>query len=187
MKKFILLYFLIIVLVLYSNCGKESTLEPSYLDGIDMKNKEFKLYSKDEGIYPDKSVLEDPNNIFADKYISEDFKWKIASLGSEYAATKFYLWATILAREPWGEPQYYVGAALEELAGLQNSSVLTQQAIRAYQAVLDNWPYDKTDAGQGNFASVGVWAVEHIEALGGTPQGYRVVTDANGDKYLVKF
>lgn len=180
--------FIIMILFFALHCGKESTLEPEWQDGVDTKNQEFRLYSENEGIYPDKSVLEDPNNIFAKSEISEDFKWDIAGLSSSYAATKFYMWATYLTREPWGEPQYYTGLALEQLAILQSSTVLTQQAIRAYQAVLDNWPYDKTDlTGQGDLYPLGVWAVEHIESLGGTAQGYSVVISTNGEKYLVKY
>lgn len=178
---------LAMMLIFVASCAQQSALEPSWLEDVYVSNDEFKLYSENEGIYPDKSVLDDPNNPFADKYISDDFKWKVASLGSEYAATRFYLWATVLAHQPWGEPQFYTAEALRELAQIKNSDKLREQAIKAYKAVLEYFPYDKTDlTGHGDFYTLGIMALEKLQQLGESSDKYMIVEDANGNKALVK-
>ncbi len=113
------------------------------------------LYCADEGIYLETCVLDDPRNPFAKTTITEfdvndpeseeENKFELAFAippGPEYAISRFYFWATALARRPSGENQYYTAVALHELytSGVAEGfgSVNAQnQAIRAYRAVLD--------------------------------------------------
>ncbi|MGB5717030.1 MAG: hypothetical protein WBN81_08040 [Gammaproteobacteria bacterium] len=111
------------------------------------------LYCADEGIYLETCVLDDPRNPFATTVIiefdpnDEDAENKFELFAAippepEYALSRFYFWATALARRSSGENQYYTARALYELwsysvdegFGSQNAQ---NQAIRAYRAVLD--------------------------------------------------
>lgn len=169
-------YFSILMLftIIYG-CGEELNKNPNPIQPIDMSQTTFRLYSENVGIAPDKSVLEDPNNPFKDKPISMDLKWKIAALPASQAVTKFYMWATVLTREEWGEPQFYVGIALKEIYANQGDVRIKEQAIKAFQNVLDNFPYDLTDTtGHSNFASLGAWAYNELVNLGVTPSGWIV-------------
>jgi len=184
MKRKIILIIYVFTLI-YISCAKESTLEPVYRDGMPVQDSiVFELYSENEGIYPDESVLDNPNNPFVGKPISEKFKWDIEANGD--AVTRFYMWATFLTYESWGEPQLFTAMALEELAAEYSSTNLRNHAIRAYQNVLDYFPYDETYDEVGDFYwSNGVKAYESIETLGGTPKGYVLGEDANGNTILV--
>ncbi len=172
MKKLLLL----LAILLIQNCVKEPPLEPHPQGKIESDPEEFTLYSKNTGIHPDTSVLDDPNNIFADISISMDFKWDVASYAN--SAEKFYMWATVLARGPHGEPQFYTGVALEGLG-------LTQQAIRAYQAILKYFPNDITILADGSEQVISEWAINNIENLGGTVEGYAIVA-VHGKAILVE-
>ena len=175
MKKLI---FILLIITLLLGCGKEFNKTPSLLQPIDTSSSTFRLYSENEGIAPDKSVLDDPNNPFKDKPISMKLKWDIAGLPSSQAITKFYMWATVLTREMWGEPQFYVGIALKEIYANSGDLRIKEQAIKAFQNVLDNFPYDLTDTtGQGNYASLGVWAYNELVNLGIRPSGWTVISN----------
>ena len=103
----------------------------------------FSLYSEDTAIYPDKSVLKDPNNIFALANLTEFNKWDYA--GSEFSEeARFYMWATRLAKWASGENQYYTAEALHQMFSNTGNEDLRQQAIRAYRSVLVNFFYDIT-------------------------------------------
>ena len=113
------------------------------------------LYCADVGIFPENCVLDDPENPFATTTIIEfdvnnpgrttssncSIRFRQARGG---AKARFYFWATALARRPSGENQFYTALALHELYDA-NSNVLStdviarDQALRAYQAVLDNF------------------------------------------------
>lgn len=113
------------------------------------------LYCADVGIFPEICVLDDPENPFATTTIIEfdvnnpgaDNKFELFNsipAGPSGAKARFYFWATALARRPSGENQFYTALALHELYDA-NSNVLStdviarDQALRAYQAVLDNF------------------------------------------------
>ncbi len=113
------------------------------------------LYCADVGIYNETCVLEDPENPFANTPISEfdpnnpgaENKFELFNsipAGPQGAKARFYFWATALARRQSGENQFYTALALHELFDA-NSNVLSkdelirEQALRAYQSVLDNF------------------------------------------------
>ena len=59
--------------------------------------------------------------------------------GPTGAKSRFYLWATALARFPSGENQYYTALALHELWDAEGDPIIRDQALRAYRSVLDNF------------------------------------------------
>ncbi|AKJ01106.1 putative lipoprotein [Archangium gephyra] len=172
--------------------GISGCYEPaSFVYGESLEGLTLQLYSPNVGIYPDNSVLEDPNNPFAQTTPGVETKWKIQSSGAHVAA--FYSWATLLAREPGGEAQFYVGNTL--LAIYQNGEasqeelpLVKAQAIRAYQSVLDNFPDAVTYDATGKFAyDLVTPAYKGITEMGGTVQGgWTLVKLTNGQDRAVK-
>ena len=100
------------------------------------------LVSDYVGVHPDKSVLEDPNNPFILTNVTEDSKWDLNNAGLSTKA-KFYLWATILAKSPSGENQYYVATQLNALFQANSDEKVRTLALNAYRSLLDNF-FDST-------------------------------------------
>ncbi len=114
------------------------------------------LHCENVGVFPENCILEDPSNPFATVPITEfdvnnpDAPFNKLVLdaglpsGPSGAKSRFYLWATALARFPSGENQYRTALALHELFDA-NSNVISEdelvrdQALKAYQSVLDNF------------------------------------------------
>lgn len=159
-----------------------------YVYGVALDDVTFQLHSENVGIYPDTSVLDDPNNPFAQSTPGEETKWDIQSNAA--AAARFYAWATLLARQPGGEAQFYVGINLVSVyqtgaASQADLPLVRTQAIRAYQAVLDNFPDAVTYDATGTIAyDLATPAFKGITDLGGTVQGGWVLmrTASGGDK-----
>ena len=164
-------------------------IEGEALDAIDLDAIEFHICGPDMGIHPDDSVLVDPDNPFAGVAISDTGKWAIQSRASGVAA--FYAWATVDARAPSGEAQYYAALNLRlvyerELARPDQLPFAKLQAIRGFQSVLDNFPdsvtYDATGTVTYGLATP---AYEAIVALGGEPEGWILVTTTGGDRRAI--
>jgi hypothetical protein len=165
--------------------------QASYVYGESLDGLTLQLHSEDVGIHPDQSVLEDPNNPFRLNSPGAETKWQIQGGGDHVAA--FYAWATLLARGPYGEAQFYVGTDL--LAIYQNGEASQEdlprvraQAIRAYQSVLDNFPdavtYDATGTIPYELVTP---SYKGIVEMGGTVQGgWVLVQTANGQDRAVK-
>lgn len=108
------------------------------------------------GIYTETCVLDDPENPFVDASIGEfdennlegfnkfDLANEIPS-GPAGAKSRFYFWATALARRPIGENQYFTALALHELYTAQieqtgfGDPIVREQAVKAYRSLLDNF------------------------------------------------
>lgn len=118
-----------LLLALAAGCApKAEALSP-----VDLTALRFKPTSRTEGIFPDVSVVNDPQNPFANvSFYSIDavhnpaalqFKLNEAAAAGPTSATyspaaRFYIWATILARatpEGDGEAQHYAAASLEDI------------------------------------------------------------------------
>jgi hypothetical protein len=122
------------------------------------------LQCEDVGIFTETCVLDDPNNPFRTSVIKEfdvngpeDQETKFDQFGQlippdaddpdndiYYAKSRFYFWATALARFLSGENQFYTAVALHELytvgGGADGGSPnAREQAIKAYRSVLDNF------------------------------------------------
>jgi hypothetical protein len=155
--------------------GCSSDAEFYYGEPLD--DLKLSLSDPDEGIYPNTSVLLDPNNPFAQSDIGASTKWEVQSYAAPVAA--FYSWATLLARQPNGEAQYYVGFNFKVTYENGNAVVgelpaIHVQAIRAFQAVLDYFPeavtYDDTKP-ERIAHDLATLSYQLIVALGGKVQG----------------
>ncbi len=108
------------------------------------------------GVYPENCVLGDPENPYITTTIVEfdenapigsDDKFDLVNTippGPAGAKARFYFWATALARRPSGENQWYTAKALHELYDANSNVISTDelvrdQALKAYQSVLDNF------------------------------------------------
>jgi len=116
----------------------------------------LKLACEDVGVSPENCVLADPENPFVSITI-EEFnendpsapfnKFELAAalpLGSVGAKSRFYFWATALARRAIGENQYFTALALHELFDANSNDfdqdeLIRAQALKAYRSVLDNF------------------------------------------------
>ena len=143
------------------------TNTPAYLYGEDLSGVQFKFYNPNEGIYPDTSILSDPNNPFRYDPCSDQpafdggvaGKWQIQGATKSGPIVAFYCWATVLATAPNGESQYYVGFNLENM--FQTGKVTDPKVqmevkalgVAAYTSVLVNFPTAVTYDSSGMNAS----------------------------------
>lgn len=148
---------------------------PTHRFGLQLTGVTFQFVDKTEGIHPSQTVLDNPNNPFRDVSISDTAKFDILTGGG--SAGGFYAWATLLARVPTGEHQFYAANKLDEvyLSGevtVTQRETVRQMAIGAYQAVLDHFPnsvsYDATGTVAYRLATP---AYKAIVALGGQVKG----------------
>lgn len=164
---------------------------PDYLYGQDLDALDFQLYSRDVGVYPDTSVLDDPNNPFAEVALGTDVQWDLTA--DEQWVGAFYAWSTLLATyQPTGESQYYTATALSQIylredADPDDLYFVWRNAVDGYQVVLDTFPdsqtYDATGSVGYDLAPLAYYA---ILALGGEPEGDWVeVVDADGNTTVV--
>jgi len=159
--------------------------------GENISGLQFQFYSADEGIHPSKVVLQNPRNPFRFAAIGSDTKWDI--LGNGGNAGAFYAWATLLAREPTGEHQYYTATKLRDLfesGEVQgpNREKLRQMAIAGFQSVLDAFPdsvtFDPTATQAFRLATP---ALKGILDLNGDVLGdWILVPDQNGELVAIK-
>ena len=172
--------------VVFMGCAND---DPAYYYGVDLSEVELELYSLNEGLYPHVDVLDNPSNLFASTY-SQSLRWEIESHGTP--AAKFYLWATMLAKEPIGENQFYTASALEQLYRLQDVDrdmmpTVWRMAIERYQAVLDHFPGSLSYTASQDAFLLAPLAFDAIEGLGGEVQnGWIKVEDASGESQLLK-
>ncbi|MGC9361401.1 MAG: hypothetical protein ACP5F3_00585 [Candidatus Syntrophosphaera sp.] len=148
MKKNVILILAVLTLIIISGCDRR-TGDLLTDTGLPTDHV-LDLYSANEGIHPDQSVLRDPDNPFASANVNMENVW---DLNDECPSPKarFYLWATILANIPIGEYQYFTAKSLHELYTAGGSENARNQAIKAYRATLDHF-----------FDSVTWWKAEWI-------------------------
>ena len=165
--------------------------DPVYRYGFNLTELEFNLHTADMGVHPDKSVLDDPNNPFKWGSMEQDTKWDIENTGRVVA--RFYSWATMLAREPAGEHQFYTAKALDEIWQAERADpvylpFIKTMAIRGYQSLLDNFPRSVSFLPDGVTSfPLNILAYDALVALGETPTGdWCVITDENGRRILVQ-
>ncbi len=113
------------------------------------------LACENVGIYDEQCVLTDPENPFAlavtlefdvnnpDGPTKFDLAGQIPA-GPAGAKSRFYLFATALARRQSGENQWLTARALHELFDANSTSqfkdeLIRAQALKAYRSVLDNF------------------------------------------------
>jgi hypothetical protein len=165
--------------------------DPYFRDGIDLQEVTFTVTDTDMGIFPNESVLDDEGNPFRNVPIDLDAKFLINDEGNNAAG--FYSWATVLARQPTGEHQFYTGTKLQGLyesreVANEELETVRDMAIRAYQSVLDNFPASVTYDETGTIAyPLAPGAYYGIVSLGGTPEGgWVVVSTPDGGATVVQ-
>lgn len=172
---------------LLAGCSEDATFY--YEDSLSELTLDFS--DPDEGIHPSKAALKDPDNPFASASVGAETKWEIQSGAGPIAG--FYSWATLLAHEPGGEAQFYVGKNLTTAFLSGDSRVIAPaevqaQAIRAYQTVLDQFPDSVTYDASGTIPyDLATPSYQGIVALGGTVQGgWILVTKEDGQVRAVR-
>lgn len=162
-----------------------------FVYGESWEGRPLELVSDSVGVYPDTSVLEDPNNPFALAPPSDDDRWVIESTAGDVVA--FYSWATLVATRPTGENQYYTGLKLRAIyetgqASQEDLASVRELSIAAFQAVLDHFPDSVTYDATGQFAyNLATPSYKAIIDLGGTVQGdWILVTTADGGERAVQ-
>jgi hypothetical protein len=179
-------------------CGEPA----QYRFGVNLSGLLFAPTGPSEGIYPDRSVLSDPNNPFATYPLGANTRWDLlppapgSPLLDVSAVAAFYAWATTLAAQPSGENQFYTATML---AALSNRPFLLvdpdpdggvrqtrQMAIAGFQRMLDAFPdavtYDKTGTIPSRLATP---AYQGIVALGGRVTGGWVLVTGPGGPVAV--
>lgn len=142
------------------------------------------LISPDEGVHPDRSVLDDPANPFVDGELTDQTVWQLQANGGAVAA--FYAWATANARGATGERQYYAALDLKtiyerNLAAEPDLPLVRDVAIRGFQAVLGYFPDAVTYDASGTIAyELATPSVLAILELGGTADGWVLVMTPDG-------
>jgi len=96
------------------------------------------FFCENEGIFPDDCVLENPDNPYVSANVSEDTKFQLND-DAPSAKSRYYLWATALARQSSGENQYFTALSLQEVFAESGSPTTRDQAKKAYRSVLDNF------------------------------------------------
>ena len=173
------------LLLLATGCA----IDPgAYRYGADLSALTFVPFSPDEGVYPDASVLLDPNNPFADG-VGQETKWDLLSSGPVLG---FYAMATALVAVPTGENQYYTAASAqgiydEELAAAEDLWLARDLAVRGYRVVLEDFTDDVTFDETGTYSfAVAPLAYAALLELGGDTSGYALITTDDGQQVVVQ-
>ena len=163
--------------------------EPArYLYGQDLDDLELELWTRSVGVYPDTSILEDPNNPFVSGGYG-DLRWDLTADAAWVPA--FYAWGTHLAYEPSGEAQFYTAGSLGQIharrqADPEDLYFVRALAIAGYQALLDDFPDSVTYDATGTIAyRLAPLAYQAILDLGGEPQGDWILVPTEDGGYTV--
>lgn len=178
-----------LALVAALGAGCDEGDPPEYEYGVVLADLELSLISDTVGVYPDRSVVFDPNNPFRGG-LSLETKFAVLDDGP---IAGFYAFATALANEPTGENQWYTANQLQlvheqQLAHPDDLALVRQIAIAGYQQVLDKFTgavtYDAT--GRIPFDLMPL-ALQGILDLGGRPEnGWKLVTGPDGELVAVQ-
>ncbi len=136
MKPKTILILLSLTLIFITGCD---TKDGNVVTSIELPTDYvLNLFSANEGVHPDTSVLDNPENPYANASISMENVWDFND-ECPSAKAKFYLWGTLLASIPTGEHQYFTAKSLHELYTAGGSENAKTQAKKAYRAVLDHF------------------------------------------------
>lgn len=180
-------WVLLVLLLSASACGDDG----EFRFGENLSGLQYEFFDMEEGVHPSKVVLKNRRNPFRNSAVGAETKWDILANGGNAGA--FYAWATLLAREPTGEHQFYTATKLRdifnagEIEGPDRQKV-REMAIAGFQAVLDDFPdsvtFDSTGTQTFRLATP---ALQGILDLNGDVNGdWVLVVDQNGDLVAVK-
>ena len=106
-------------------------------------DSQLNFLCEDEGIFPEECVLENPDNPYRTANVNDDTKFELSD-DAPSAKSRYYVWATALARQPTGENQYFTALSLHQVYGESGSPTTREQTIKAYRSVLDNFFFSAT-------------------------------------------
>ena len=142
--------------------------------GDDLTDVRFVPWTEDVGVFPDESILGDPNNPFAGNLDpNSDIKWELQDSGCDRAV---YSWATALAVQPTGEHQFYTASCMQALydggrVDDEDLFLVYTLAVRGYEQVLESFPgsvtYDATGTVAYELAPIAEAALQSIGAVPG--------------------
>jgi hypothetical protein len=185
-SSYIKLSFLGLALVVAA-CGDDG----QYEFGFNTTGIEFELFDPTEGVHPSKVTLSNPRNPFREHGVSDQTKFAIVGDGGNAGA--FYAWATVLAKIPIGENQFFTAVKLRDLyqsneVAEEDRDTVRQMAIDGFQVVLDCFPQSLLFDASGTFGqSLATLSYGQILDLGGVVQGdWRVVEDSLGNPTAVR-
>jgi hypothetical protein len=177
---------LVLALIPFAACATDG----APWSGDSLPSAPLVLHSPNEGVHPDRSVLDDPVNPFVDGQLTDATIWQLQSHGGAVAA--FYAWATSNARGATGERQYYTALALKTVyqrghAADADLPSVRDVAIRGFEAVLAYFPDAVTYDASGTIAyELATPTVLAILDLGGTVDGWILVMTPDGRTVAVK-
>lgn len=181
MKRTLFISIAAVASVIAASCSTN----PTYMSGVELPTSVMSERYENEGIYPDTSVLNNPNNPFKDIDISDDLKWQLQ--GSGEISVRYYCWATVLARTPSGEAQYYTALALRDAASFDTS--YKPIAAQAFLTVLDCFFSSVSYLSDGvTYFRLAPLAYQELVDIGDEyiPSDYALITDDNGNTIVVR-
>ena len=139
MNRLVVLVFIAGLILMTAGCDEIDTGEVQNTVDLPLDST-LNFACADEGIFPDDCVLDNPENPYASVAVTEDNKFQLSDEAPS-AKSKYYVWATALARGAGlqGENQYYTAVWLHEVFAESGSPTTRDQAIKAYRSVLDNF------------------------------------------------
>lgn len=166
------------------------TSPPELRFGFNVTGLGYQVVDETEGIFPSQFVLTNELNPFRDISIDTATSFDILAKGGNAGA--FYAWATLLARTPTGERQFY---AAQQLSNIFMASEVPEDdldtvrlmAIAGFQTVLDEFPTDVTFDVTGLIPfGLATPSFLGIEDLGGRVEGgWVLVATPNGGQQAV--
>ena len=142
--------------------------------GEKLTDLRFSPYTENVGVYPDTSILDDPDNPFVGVIDpNSDLKWQLHDSGCDRAV---YSWATALAIQPTGEHQFYTASCMQQLyeggrVDDEDLYLVWTLAVRGYEEVLLSFPdsvtYDATGTIAYDLAPIAEAALVSIGAVAG--------------------
>ena len=165
---FLLLLSLAVFLPLVYACGDAS----EFRFGEDISALRYEFFHEDEGVHPSKVVLSNPRNPFRFNGASDATKFEILNGGGNAGA--FYAWATLLARVPTGEHQFFTATKARDIYNARevegaDRERIRQIAINGFQVVLDDFP-----------DSV-IFDVEAVQTFRLATEAFMGILDLNGE------
>lgn len=167
-----------------------------YEFGFNITGIEFVFFDETEGVFPSQVTLANPNNPFRGvnrpAFLDADAtRFDVLTSGGNAGA--FYYWATLLARIPIGEHQFFTAAKLHDIA---TSNELDDPVDRcrvrllagdAYQAVLDEFPDAVSFLEDGTPFYLAPLAYRGIRNLGLDVQGdWVLAVGPNGEEVVTR-
>lgn len=158
-------------------CGGDSGVDSGeVVNYVEFPSGEFdSLYCPEIGVGEENCVLYDPANPYARAGVNDQTKWDLAG-DAPNLKSRFYLWATALARGPQGENQFYTADTLHNIYRQEGSVLAQEQAKKGYRAVLDNFYGSVTFTGPVDAQVENLlrnWVTDRlVNPAGGLPQLY---------------